>query len=57
MDSATSQRQQKDTYDVIAFLLQKVKTLEHRANQQQNSFDRIQNLLYEKVPSFERRIT
>ena len=31
--------------------------MEVRLETQQNSFDRIQNLVYEKIPTFERRIT
>lgn len=34
-----------------------MQALEIRLDTQQNCFDRIQNLVYDKIPSFERRIT
>ena len=43
--------------DLLQFLLAKIASLEMRLETQSNSFERIQNLVYDKVPSFERRIT
>ena len=42
---------------MLALLTHRVNSLEMRSDTMQNSFDRIQNLIYERIPTFERRIT
>lgn len=43
--------------DLLSLLIHRVTSLELRLETQQSSVDRVQNLVYDKIPSFERRIT
>ena len=43
--------------NLITQLLNRIQVLELRLDTQQSSFERIQNLVYDKVPTFESRIT
>lgn len=43
--------------DLLSLLIHRVTSLELRLETQQSSVNRVQNLVYDKIPSFERRIT